>query len=401
MKRLSRRLVLLPVLLFFAAGLAFSLDFGLLAEQKIEAKNKLFSFSPVFTPWFSWDGGGKGLSVYLSGILSFGYKNYADNPANSGWGKPALVPELSLFAVKYRYRRVSFEAGRIGYTDALGFAASGLFDGFRLAVALPMGNISAALLYTGLLYKETAMILMTDGDAQKYAEPWDKNLSAYFASRRALAAFRWDMPLGESNTLTAEILAQFDLTGNEQTLHSQYGEIKFDLYPQNKFMVTVGGLFETMQNEKGKSSAALGALAGIRIDIPGSLNDRLNINMKFSSGSWNGHFTAFAPLSSIDQGKVFQSTVSGLALLSADYSVRFSDTVLAESVLRYFMRTFNDPSTKGNLYGGELWASVAWQPLDDIRLALGTGVFFPGLGNVYPRGTDPSWKIKAAFSQSF
>jgi len=397
-----KRLLLLPVLLFFAAGLAFSLDFGLLAEQKIEAENTFFSYSPVFTPWLSWNGG-KGLSLYLSALLTLEYINYSDDAGSSGWGKPALVPELGLFAVKYRFNRsVSLEAGRVGYSDALGFAASGLFDGVRIDAALPLGTISAGVFYTGLLYKETALVLMTEDDAQQYAKPWDfDDFDGYFASRRALAAFRWGIPLGNTTTLTAEILAQFDLTGSDQTLNSQYGELKFDLYPMNKFMITIGALFEALENNDGDFSGALGALFGFRTDIPGSLNDRLNIIMKFSSGFWNDNVTAFVPLSSVAQGSVFQGTLSGLALVSADYSVRLHDAILLEGILRYFMRTHDDPSTKGNLYGGEVWASLAWQPLDDIRLTLGGGVFLPGLGNVYPDDTDPLWKINAALSLSF
>jgi len=396
-----KKLLLLPLLLFFTIGLAFSLDFGLLVDQEIEVENDLFSYSPALTPWLSWNGG-KGLSVYLSGVLSLEYTKYFDDAGAGGLGKPAPVPELALFNVKYRFnQRVSLEAGRVGYTDALGFTASGFFDGFRLDAALPVSNISAALFYTGLLYKEKALILMTGGDAQKYAESWDwNNFGDYFASRRALAAFRWGLPLGDIYNLTAEILAQFDLTGNDQKLHSQYGELRFDLYPMNKFMITVGALFETMENEEGDFAVALGALAGIKTDIPGSLNDRLGVTMKFSSGFWNDNFTAFTPLSSVAQGAVFQSPLSGLALLSADYSVRLHNTVFLEGILRYFMRTYNDPSAEGNFYGGELWASLAWQPLNDIRLSVGGGVFLPRLGNAYP-DADPSWKVNAVLSLSF
>jgi len=392
-----KRLALLPLLLFFVIGLAFSLDFGLLTDQKIEVENNLFAYNPSFTPWFSWNGD-KGLSVYLSGLLSLEYKKYFEDAGNNGLGKPPLVFEVALFAAKYRFNRnVSLDAGRIGYTDTLGFAASGLFDGVRFDAALPAGNVSAGLFYTGLLYKETALILMTEGDAQKYAEPWDKDLSAYFASRRTFAAFRWGMPLGRANTLTAEFLAQFDLTGNDQTLHSQYGEIKFDFFPRNKFMITVGALLEALESEE-NFSAALGVLAGIRTDMPGSLNDRLNIIFKFGSGQRDDNL-AFTPLSSVAQGAVFQGTLSGLALLSANYSVRLNPTMFAEGTLRYFMSTHDDPSAEGNIYGGELWASLAWQPLDDIRLSVGGGVFLPGLGNMYP-DADPSWKLNAVLSLS-
>lgn len=398
-----KRFLLLPVMLFFSAGLAFSLDFGLFAEQKIETDNNLFLYNPSFTPWFSWDGGEK-LSVYLSGIFSLEYYKYSDDQAGAGgWTKPALKFELSRSSLNYRINKnMSIEAGRVEYSDALSFAAAGLFDGVRFMAVSPVGNINAGLFYTGLLYKRTANILMTGDDAVKYAEPWGwDNISGSFASRRLLAALRWDIPLGEANTFSVEILSQFDLNGGDQTLHSQYGEIKVDFFPRNMFVITAGAVFEAMENGEGDLYAAFGALAGFKTALPGSLNDWLNINMKFSSGFLNDAFSAFTPLNSIAQGTIFQNTISGLALLSANYSVRINNAIFAEGFLRYFIRTYDDPAADGNLYGGELWASFALQPLDDIRLALGAGVFFPGLGNVYPAGTELMWKINTVLSLSF
>jgi len=392
-----KRLLLLPVLLFFTVGLAFSLDFGLLFDQKIEAGSSLFSYTPVFTPWFSWNGG-NGLSVYFSAPLSLEYKKYTDDPGN---GSFRFIPELGSFAAKYRFNRnLSLEAGRIWHTDTLGFTASGLFDGLRFDAALFFGNFSAAVFYTGFQYKETAMILMTESDTQKYSEPWENNFGAYFASSRVLAAIRWDMPIGGINSLSAEILAQFDLNGSDQPLNSQYGEIKFNLYPKSMFMVTVGALFETLENEKGDFSAALGVLADFKIDVPGSLNDRFNAIIKITSGSWGEGFSAFTPVSSIAQGAIFQGTLSGLALLSAGYSARLHNTIFAEGILRYFISTYDDPSASGIFYGGEVWASFVWQPLDDIRLSLGGGVFLPVLGDAFP-DDDLSWKINAVLSLSF
>jgi hypothetical protein len=51
------------------------------------------------------------------------------------------------------------------------------------------------------------------------------------------------------------------------------------------------------------------------------------------------------------------------------------------------------------MYGAELWASLVWQPLDDLRLSLGGGLFFPGLGNIYPADSGV-WKITAALTLS-
>jgi len=279
--------------------------------------------------------------------------------------------------------------------------ASGLFDGVRFYAELPVGSLSAGLLYTGLLYKETAKIIMTGGDAQEYGDLWAwDNFGAYFASKRLMASARLNIPFGEANTLSVEAIAQFDLNGNDDALHSQYAEVQALIYPMSTMGITVAGFLEAMEGENG-FGAAFGALARLRIDIPGPLNDWMNFTVKFTSGSWNDTFTSFTPVSSITQGFVFAGTQSGFVMISADYNVRIISTLLAEAALRHFMRTYNDPAEKGNLYGGELYMSLVWQPLEDIRLSFGAGAFFPGLGNMEIVGDKVKWKLNAVLSLSF
>ncbi|MDR1143370.1 MAG: hypothetical protein LBK77_04010 [Spirochaetaceae bacterium] len=395
-------LLLTPVLFVLSAGLIFSFDFGLLADQKIEAEEKVFSYTPVLTPWFSWNKG-RFFSFYFSGIFSFKYSNYNDD--GDGWNKPGLLPELGRFALNYRSGpRFHLEAGRIGYTDALGFAASGLFDGLCIKADLSRSSITAGVWYTGLLYKETAKILMTAGDMKSYAEPWDwDNFSGYFAPRRLLNAFRRETPLGEFHSLSLEALAQFDLTGNDEGLHSQYGELLAEFFPSGAsgtLGINIGGLFEIMESREGTCTAAFGGLARLKTDIPGALNDGLSLTIKFTSGQWNDAYAVFKPLSSSAQGAVFSGTLSGLALVSTGYTARLHRALLLESALRYFLRTYDDPATEGKYsYGGEVWASLAWQPLEDLRLTLEGAAFFPALGNVYP--ANPQWKLSAGLSLTF
>jgi len=397
-----KRFAFLPILLLLSAGFVFSYDFGLFLDQEIEGQNKLFTYTPSFVPWFSWNGG-RGLSVYLSGNFSLEYDNSDDGiDENDGWRKPAILPELSWFALSYRSGRgYLIEAGRLPYTDALGVTASGLFDGLRFETSLAQGSISAGLFYTGFLYKETAKIVMTESDSVDYVKPWDfDNFGNYFASRRLLAGFRWDMPLLEFHTLSFEVLAQLDLNGRDEKLHSQYGEAQAEFFTRNNLGITLGAVFETVESGEGDFGLALGALAGLRTEVPGSLNDSLKLTLKFCSGPWNDTFTAFTPLTSFTQGMVFPDTFSGIGLFSADYSVRILPSLFAEGIVSYFVKTFSDSVSDGNLYGGEIWASIAWQPFDDLRASLGAGVFFPGLGNAYPSGTDPMWKISAGLSLS-
>ena len=393
-----KRLTLFLVLLICAAGLVCSLDFGVLLSQDIEVEKDYFSYIPALTPWLSWDGG-KSLSFYVSNRFFLEYYRYGDNNDDSGLAKPVFRSELTFTAINYSINdSMSLQAGRIEYADPLEFAATGLFDGVRFEIDLPLGAISVAAFYTGFLYKESALITMTPNDEEKYDEPWGKgNIGAYFASRRFLSAVRWDVPLGETFTLSAEVLAQFDLNADDD-LHSQYAELNLVFYPLSTMELTAGGLFETMQTG-GNFYSAFGFLAGMRMDMPGSLNDGLNASFKFTSGPWNDNSIAFTPISSVSQGDIFPGTISGLAFPSADYSVRIHRTLFAEGSLRYYIRTYSVSGTDGNLYGAEMWASLAWQPLEDIRLTVGGGMFFPGLGNVF-KDTDPSWKINAALTLS-
>jgi len=402
-----KRLPFLALLLVIA-GHAFSADFGLLFNRTIEAEhiaedtyqasslvNDLFTFTPALTPWFSWNGD-NGLSVYLSGMVSFRYSKYSGDLAdNSGW---LIIPELYRFALKWRINSGTYlEAGRIMYTDAMGFITGSFVDGLHFNTITPLGSISVGGFYTGFLYKETAKIIMTGSDIDHYVKPWGFDTFAdYFASRRAIAALRWDLPIGEANNLSVEFLAQFDLNDSDDKLHSQYGEAQFEFYPISMLRITVAALFETMQNDSGDLGAAFGALAQLQADMPGSLDDRLGFTVKFTSGPTNDNSTAYTPLSSITQSAVLPGIFAGLCVIGADYNIKIVNSLLADCALRYFIRAYDDPAANGNMYGGELWASFSWQPIEDFRATFGAGAFFPGLGNVYPSGTDAMWKISAA-----
>jgi len=418
-----KRITLLLAIFFLLSFFVFSADFGLLLDQRLEAENglsgnRLITYTPALAPWFSWNGG-EGVSVYLSGLFSYRYYNYNGDISGDGWTfVPELsrlvkdggifIPEISRFAINYRINEgMTLEAGRVAYDDALGFVASGLFDGVILETEAPLGTITAGIFYTGLLYKETGKIIMTDYDAKKYSEEWDYDFSTgYFTSRRALAAVRWDMPVGESNSLSAELLAQFDLNGEDEKLNSQYLEVLYEFYPEispmfSMMRVSVGALVETMQNNDGDFGAAFGFLAKVKTDLPTSISDWLGLTVKFTSGASGDIFNSFIPLSSVSQGMIFANTNAGLALVSADYSLMITESLFAECSFSYYIRTYDDPYIDGRLYGGEVWASLGWQPLEDIRATLGGGVFFPGMGNIYPDNSDAMWKITAGVTLSF
>jgi hypothetical protein len=372
-----------------------------------EGGNKSITSTTGLTPWLSWNNG-SGLSRYFSGLVSLRYRN-SDNGENDGFGKPALLPELSRFAVSYRLNQtMSLEAGRVFYSDVLGVTASGLFDGARYEASFGQNTLNAGLYYTGLQFKETAKILMTGADMVSCGDPWNlEETKDYFASSRLFAAARWDMPLLDTNNLSFEALAQFDLNGEDESLHSQYLEARAELFTLGKIGLTAGAFFETMEAEySGESNfgAAFGALGILRIDLPTPVNDGLKITTKFSSksfGSVNDIVPAFTPLSSHSQGQVFAEPFSGMWVNKLNYEARLLRSLFAEAAFGYFIRTYSEEGSSGSLYGGEIWASFAWQPFDDVRVNLGGGAFFPGMGNMKYNDGKTMWKIGAGLSLSF
>jgi hypothetical protein len=407
-----KKLLCVTLLVFFSAGFVLCADLGFLVDQKFEIEGDYLSYNPVLTPWFSWNGD-KG-SIFLSASLSVKYNEFSIyETGESGWHKPLLIPELSLFYLSYRFNNgLSIQAGRMGYSDILGFTASGLFDGIRIqGESQTAGSIALSAFYTGFLYKKTANILMTIDDQYNYVKPWDYyNFNDYFASRRLLAAITWIMeptkrqstPVINTMSISMEILLQFDLNGNSQTVNSQYLGLQVEFNPANMMRITAGALFELMLDSDNENSVAAGALAKFKTDLPTPLNDWFTFTIKYTSPSSGNVSAAFTPVTSVTQGKVFPGTLAGLARFGAEYTVRINNTILVETVLNYFMRTFDDPSAKtgGNMYGLEFWASAAWQPFNDVRVIIGVGSFLPETGNVYPSGTGIMWKITAGFTLS-
>ncbi|MDR3020877.1 MAG: hypothetical protein LBU66_08270 [Treponema sp.] len=390
-----KRLLIFTILIF-STTLIFSADFGLLHNQKIEAVNDEFIYNPDFTPWFSLNNK-QGLSLYLSALLSL----KIDDTEN-----PVFIPELTRFALTYGFgNQMSVEAGRIVYSDILGINALGYFDGVRFN----WNNLNAAFFYTGLLYKDTAKIMMSDEDTEKFAEPWNyDSFDGYFASRRAIAALSYTYPLTEGSSLSAELLCQFDLNDSRQTIHSQYGTLLFDIIPTDILRITAGAIFETMQKTDIDFSFASGNMIRAQLILPTPINDLLGLTVKSSTGSNDGNTDGnteiaggFIPITSVTQGDIFPGTIAGLAVISLDYEARLLPSLFAECAFRYFIRTYDNEMSPGNFYGAEVWANAAWQPFDDLRFNLSGGAFFPGLGDIDVFGSDVMWKFSAGLSISF
>jgi hypothetical protein len=399
----------IPFFLVFAlcAGTAGALDFGLAISQTARTSNEsgetAFFYSPVLSPWVQGPVGER-FSFYLSGRVGFEYTAEfgEDGGRDSGWRDPVALPELDRTELTWIVSPALYlTLGRQRYRDVSGMAASGLFDGLSANFSAWGSRFSAGAYYTGLLYKDTADIIMTTRDKEEHAKPFSLD-GSYFASRRVLAAFEWENPgIGPRSSLTLGLLAQFDLNGEDDWFHSQYLSARYG------FRVTGSlGLEGTAALGAGESRGNVpvffaGAL-GLSWAVPGSWDDSLGLRGIYSSPSAGSRLVPFVPVSSLPQGQVFTPAIGGVSIIRGAYTLRPHRTLSLTTECSYFIRTdtesFQDnrepDKLKGEGYflGGELYGAASWTPLPDLSLSVGGGAFFPRLGNAFEPEAEIRWK---------
>jgi hypothetical protein len=323
--------------------------------------------------------------------------------------KPAF--ELYRFEIEYRFDSgPRLRAGRISYGEPLNVLMNGLFDGFALDMDLGNTRLSAGAFYTGLLYKKTAYIVMSPGD---YADYYDRD--HYFASRRMVLSLDWEIPAPLSSSLDLGITGQFDLNKldpqiyGDRRIHSQYALAGFTLPFLKYCNARLGTLLGIIEEEKSNPGFCFAFSGGMVWLPPGSKNDRLSLDMAFSSGAWNSGVRAFLPINTIAQGKVLRPNISGLGLVEGEYEVRLHPVISAEVSAAYFFRTdshtYNNPDLDGAsrspLLGGEIYGSLTLAPVSDISFTLGGGAFFPQLGRAFETGASPRGRISLEMILSF
>jgi hypothetical protein len=251
--------------------------------------------------------------------------------------------------------------------------------------------------YTGLLYKETAEILMTPSDVEAYI---DKD--SYFASRRILFSLGAEFPaLTPRSSLAANALAQFDVNNNVTSVHTQYLSAKYTHLVMETLSLT-GALALGLAENQADTSAHFAFVTGADWEVPGALRDMFRGEIRWSTGAVNENITAFTPVTSIPQGQVFSPTLSGLMTVKGKYITRFHKNFSASAEGTYFIRTDGEtlsgadlPPSSGRLLGGELYGALSWAPVSDFMATIGGGFFFPGMGNVFVPDAPIRWKITA------
>jgi len=371
-------------LLFALPGLSHAVDFGIIVDQSAGyggvGDDAGADYTAAFIPYFSTLIGDTA-DIYISAGFIIDYERDVIR----------FVPELLRTEFTWLFGIGDLKAGRIYYSDPLGFIANGLFDGARVSIPTEAGTFSAAAMYSGLLYKRRANITMTAEETEAYArEPdIDDFAGTYFAPGRFAAALEWEhLSLGPLQ-VRAALLGQFDTGGG---LHSQYIAAKIAL-PLRAITFDLGACLELIQND-GTFETAAAAELGLYAALPTPLQDRLSFTARYSGG-------AFLPLTTREQGDILKAKLSGLSLVSLDYTARLFPTFAAGISTTYFIRSDLETYTAypitgdsdGYFLGNEFFVRLMWSPFSDLQINLGGGIFLPSLGDAAP-DADAAWRVE-------
>jgi hypothetical protein len=384
----------------FSLGAA---DFGLLlgqyAEMNTEGSEEAapspggFEYQATLLPHFSMLFGDSS-ELYVSAGVSL-------NVEEEIYGVFELLrTEYSYHSGNWRIR-----AGRIHYADPLNFVATGLFDGARFTYNTTMGNLGIGAWYTGLLYKKTANITMTAEDQASWSMPLNYGdfANTYFAPPHFLASLDWEHPsVAELLQLKAAITIQADLADRDEKYHSQYLTVKAAM-PFKSFGFELGGSLEMAEFDPAVDdknfNVAFAWDMGIFWTLPTKFNSRLSLTGLFAGGNTDSIVGAFVPVTGTLYGRVIQAKLSGLSILSLDYTAQIVESFGADFSASYFVRNdlgtymawpVNYAKNTGYFLGPELFLRLAWTPVSDIQLSLGGGVFLPVMGDVNP-DEKPKW----------
>jgi len=387
------------IMIFLPVSLG-AFDFGLVLNQHVGVDNKQDNEAKVdyladILPSFSGLIGDNG-EFYISAGMTLGYEN-----------EFVYIPELLRTEISMRFGISGFKAGRIHYSDPLSFIASGLFDGAQFSHTRDIGTFNAGILYTGLLYKKNANITMTASDKARFDSAVDYGdfYKTYFAPPRLLAAVGWEHPsIAEFIRLKASIIGQLDLSREDIKYHSQYFIVKAGI-PVKSLLFEFGGSMEfsqTVTPDDSNFNVSFAGDFGIFCTLPTSYFSRLSFNGTIAGGKKNDTVSAFVPVTTRYYGNIFEEKLSGLSVLSLNYSARIAETLGTAVSASYFIRNdlgtysgypVNGLQSDGYLLGAEFFARLIWSPVSDLQFNLGGGVFFPYLDIEGP-DEKPQWRVE-------
>jgi hypothetical protein len=387
----------------------FAADYGAAVNQQLDGRDGDHTYTGTLVPWLSVPLGERA-DLYFSA----GYRLDYDG---EDW---LSLPALYRFSFQFRpYPDFFLETGRLPYQDIRGAVASGLFDGLSLSFRPGgVGRLAARLLFTGLLYKKDADILMTSGDWAAYAEKVSYEnggdfYDTYFASRRMMGAVSWELPdiIAPGNSLAFEGMGQVDLNDREDLLHSAYASVRFNWFPQADLGLDLGGTMALVTQTDADPACALSFLGKLDWDPPGGLWDRAALLVRYTSEKAGDALASFPAVTTLSPGYVLRGIPAGLAVIQGSYRALLYQALSGELGAAYFFKTGDTAGTgafdtevshpDSPFLGGELRASFMWVPFSDLSLSLDCGLFIPQWGAYFASDASLPWRISGGLVFSF
>jgi hypothetical protein len=394
---MKKNIALFITITFFTAALQAA-DFGVLLDQGARVggiEEAAFDYEANLIPRFSTLLGDSG-DLYLSAALTFGYDDGA-----------YFVPELLRSELTWRFGRgAKLMSGRMRYSAPFTALAEGLFDGLQFSYSASLGTLYAGAWYTGLLYKKKANIIISGEDFISYYNGLDYENFAdtYFASKRVVAALGWEHPaLAELLRTKLGVIAQIDLNGNDNYLHSQYITARIGM-PVSQFVFSLGGALEIAENADDNKIGFAGELEA-SWNLPTAFSSRLSLSWYYASGhaeDEDSPLTAFTPITSQFCGSILQANPSAISTINLVYSARLHQSFSLSVASMYFIRTdlgtfvsypLDIENSDGYCLGNEFYVNLIWSPVSDLQINLGGGMFVPATGNAAP-DRKPQWRVE-------
>ena len=364
------RIFIILIIFLLIPSFVFAQEFGLVLNQNAEAgkiNNSDFNFeyNAQIVPRMIFLLGDNA-DFFVSAGLLLGYSDAEDF---------TFVPELLRTEFSFFTNGGEIKIGRFGYSAPLPFLINGLFDGVQVMHRSTAGRFKIGGFYTGFLYKNNALISMTEYDRSVNEHPFEYSdfTGTYFAPPRIIASIDWEhFSIADTLQLNISAIAQFDLTKAEQKYDSQYLTIKAGL-PAGSFVFEIGGII---------SAKSYAGEIGVYYTMPTPFNSRLSINARHASEK-------FIPISTIYMGEIYKEKLAALTVFELNYLARFTEKLGANISAKYFIN--EDEKSKGT----EIFGKFTWSPVSDLQFNLGGGAFIPLFVND-EQSTKPVWLVKLA-----
>lgn len=338
---------------------------------------------------------GSDSSLYVSGVYKFS-GNFVIKPSSSSTVRPYSITagriEWEGFKALGDNSSLYWSMGRINFSDYSGKIVNSMLDGGKATYSIGNIQLSSALAYTGLTFKDDARVLIDQDDADRNSstgEGWPES----FANQRLVASlgsrFVEILPMHDFGL---ELWAQFDMEPEGVKTHTQYIEPFIDGRFGRHFRWRLWFNTELGQeDEKLFYSMAAGGRA--RWTFPEINNLGISASINWAGGGSEGAegMRPFSPINTGSMATIAPFSFSDAMALALDASIVPFRSL--NSALNFAMALA--PGKEVVYQGSEVSLRLAWKPLNDLSVNLTGGAFFPN-AETGDENTEWMLSLKAA-----